>query len=254
MGIDLDQGDHSGCGRITTSGTPTIVRFVAKTLKAPYTSVTDVGAFFERVQTIAEPKPPKKVDSAWVESYQFKTAHPSAIPSMLRWLNVIDDEGESTGVWDDLRVDGTRETTLAKLVREAYKAVFDAVDVEKATSSDLRGAFVSAYSIGDPGRHIKCFLALCQQARIETAEEATSRESTQSGNAKPKQKPKPASTSSSSRKVTPRRERHAGKVTETTGVNVTLNVEIPADWSEEEILDRIAVVSRALGRSDQGDS
>lgn len=233
---------------------PGIVRFVAKTLKSPYTSVTDVDAFFERVQTIGEPKPRKRVDSAWVESYQFKTAHPSAIPSMLRWLNVIDDEGESTGVWNDLRVDGTRETTLAGLVREAYKAVFDAVDVEKATLRDLRGAFVSAYSIGDPGRHIKCFLALCQQAGIETAEEATSRESKQNGNAKPKAKPKPASTNSSSKTVTPRREPQARKVAETARVSVTLNVEIPADWSDDQIRERIAAITRALGRSDQGDS
>ena len=32
----------------------------------PYTSVSDVEAFFERVQKIAEPKPPKKIDSSWV--------------------------------------------------------------------------------------------------------------------------------------------------------------------------------------------
>lgn len=112
---------------------------MSKTLKAPYTSVSDVDAFFERVETIAEPKPPKKVDRAWVEGYQFKTAHPAAIPSMLRWLGAIGEEGESTGVWNDLRVDGTRQTTLARLVKEAYKPVFDAVDVEKATGRDLRG-------------------------------------------------------------------------------------------------------------------
>jgi hypothetical protein len=227
---------------------------VGKTLKTPYTSVGDIEAFFERVQTIAEPKPPKKVDSAWVESYQFKTAHPSAIPSMLRWLGVIDEESESAGVWNDLRVDGTRQTTLARLVKDAYGAVFDAVDVEKATARDLRGAFVSAYSIGDPGRHIKCFLALCQQAGIATAEEATARESKQNGDSKPKAKSKAAPTNGTSRPTTPRRARQTRAVPEASGVSVNLNVEIPADWSEEQIRERIAIVTRALGPSGQDDS
>jgi hypothetical protein len=91
-------GDHSR--QFVSSGTLSIVLGVEKTPKTPkppYTSVSDVDAFFDRVQTIAEPKSPKKVDSGWVESYQFQTAHPSAIPSMLRWLGVIDENWESTG-------------------------------------------------------------------------------------------------------------------------------------------------------------
>jgi hypothetical protein len=229
---------------------------VAKVLKTPYTSVSDVDAFFERVETIAEPKPPKKVDSGWVESYQFETAHPSAIPSMLRWLGVIDEEGESTSVWNDLRVDATRQTTLARLVREAYKGVFDAVDVENATVRDLRGAFVSAYSIGDPGRHIKCFLALCRQAGIATGEEAKARERNLKQNGETKTRRKPVSTSNgpSEAKVTPSGERHRTSARDASGVSITLNIEIPAGWTEEEIRQRIAAVARALEPVDEGDT
>ncbi len=225
---------------------------MARALKPPYTSVSDVNAFFERVQTIAEPKPPKKVDRAWIESYQFETAHPSAIPSMLRWLGVIDDDGESMGVWNDLRVDGTRQTTLARLVKEAYKGVVDAVDVENATARDLRGAFVSAYSIGDPARHITCFLALCQQAGIKTAA-ATARESKQKRDSKPSPKAgvstKGASKTPMGKQREPRRT-----VSDEGGVTVTLNVEIPASWTEDQIRERIAEVRRAVEPADAGDS
>jgi hypothetical protein len=239
------------------SGTPGIVRCVAKSLKIPYTSVSDVEAFFERVETIGEPKPPKKVDSAWVEIYGFQTAHPSAIPSMLRWLGVINEEGESTGVWNELRVDSTRQATLQRLVKEAYKGIFDAVDVEKAAQRDLRGAFVSVYSLGDPGRQIKCFLALCQQAGIKTAVETNSREresnAKQNGDAKPKAKaasPKDGSRTDTSKHRTLRKV--VSK--ETSGVTVALNVEIPPMWTEDEIRERIAAVMRALESADTGDS
>jgi hypothetical protein len=228
---------------------------VAKTPKIPYTSVSDVDAFFERVQTIAEPKPPKKVDSAWVETFGFKTAHPSAIPSMLRWLGVINDDGESTGVWNELRVDSTRQTTLEGLIKGAYSAIFDSVDVDSASLRDLRGAFVSAYSLGVPTRQISCFLALCKQAGIKTAVEATSREAKRNGEAKPKLKPtpKPKAAETNGARTTSRRESRK-VVTEGSGINVTLNVEIPAAWTEDQIRERIAAVARALEPADTGDS
>jgi len=37
---------------------------MAKSPTVPYTSVADVEAFFDRVENIGEPKPPKKVDRA----------------------------------------------------------------------------------------------------------------------------------------------------------------------------------------------
>jgi len=219
-----------------------------RSAKPPYTSVSDVDAFFERIQNIGEPKPPKKVDTAWVKNYDFETAHPSAIPSMLRWLGVINDQGESTGVWDKLRVDASRQATLEQMVRKAYKGIFDAVDVEKASGRDLRGAFVSVYSIGDSGRHIKCFLALCEQAGIKTAEAAHERE------AKPKEKaatkPKPKAATINRPETTTRTPKpHVPE-----GVAITANVEIPADWTEEQIRERIATVTRAIGSAGQSDS
>jgi len=218
----------------------------------PYTSVGDVDAFFERVERIAEPKPQKKVDTDWVKNYGFDTAHPSAIPSMLKWLGVINDEGESTGVWDKLRVGSSRQTSLEPLVRGSYKGIFDAVEVESATRADLRGAFVSAYSVGDSTRHINCFLALCRHAGIKTADEPKSRESKakqQSGEAKARR-----ATDSQRPAATKERPRAARQHRTAAGISVTLNVEIPAEWTEEQIRERIAAVTRAVESAGAGDS
>jgi hypothetical protein len=231
---------------------------MAKSPTVPYTSIGDVEVFFGRVANIGEPKPPKKVDGAWVESYQFQTAHPAAIPSMLRWLGVIDADGESTGVWNDLRIDAKRQETLTRLIKDAYSAVFESVTVENASESDLRGAFLSAYGLGDPRRQIKCFLALCHQAGIKTAVEVTSRgtdpKPRENGAPKPKAKSTAPSVTSGSAK--PKRTSEPKTVTTEAGggIHVTLNVEIPAEWTEQQIRDRVAAVSRALELADPGDS
>jgi hypothetical protein len=248
--------------QFVSSATPISVQSMAKNPTVPYTSVSDVEAFFERVENIGEPKPPKKVDRAWVESYQFQTAHPAAIPSMLRWLGVINEDGESTGSWNDLRIDSKRQETLTRLVKEAYSAVFDSITVESANERDLRGAFVSAYDIGDPGRQIKCFLALCQQAGIKTAVEAVSRAAEPKPRDNGAAKPKVSSSSNSGPKpkATTRTEKHQpGRrrvATTETGesIHVRLNVEIPAEWSEAQIRARVAAVTRALEPADSGDS
>lgn len=236
---------------------------MAQAVRTPYTSVSDVEAFFQRVETLAEPKPSRAVDSDWVKSYGFETAHPSAIPSMLRWLGVIDEDGKSTGVWNDLRVDGKREETLQRLIRTAYEGIFDAVDVEQASLRDLRGAFVQVYSLGDPARQIKCFLALCQQAGIPTAVEANSRSqagesrSTNSQQAKTKtQAPKKKPANPPARKpvsaVAASDSRRAVTTSDGTFI-ISLNVEIPSAWTEADIRERVASVARAVRAASAGD-
>lgn len=229
---------------------------VANPPKPPYTSVSDVDAFFERIERIAEPKPPKKVDADWIRNYDFETAHPSAIPSMLRWLRIINDEGESTGVWDKLRVESSRQATLEQLVRDAYKGIFEAIQVESATRGDLRGAFVTAYSVGDSTRHINCFLALCRHAGLQTA--VVAREPKEKPNAEsrttraPKSRSTPTKTAKDDSKTTARSQ--TKKAPEWSGISVTLNVEIPAEWTEEQIRERVVAVRRAVESADTGDS
>jgi hypothetical protein len=232
---------------------------MAQAARPPYTSVSDVDAFFQRVETLAEPKPSKTVDSDWVKSYGFETAHPSAIPSMLRWLGVIDEDGKSTGVWNDLRVDGKREATLQRLVKQAYEGVFEAIDVEHATARDLRGAFVQVHSIGDPARQIKCFLALCQQAGIPTAVEANSRSQPNDKAAKT-QKPRAKATPAKPDRTIPApskppRDKTKSQSSSTrVGISMNLNVEIPAEWTESDIKDRVSAVASAIRAADTSDS
>jgi hypothetical protein len=209
--------------------------------KPPYTSADAVDQFFSRIANIGEPKPPKAIDSQWVEDFGFDTAHPAAIPSMLKWLGVIDEEGVSTGVWNSLRVESTREETLARLIRESYAELFERVDVEGASLSDVRGGFINAYSLGDVARHVKCFKTLCDHAGIALAisspqsSKVTKSGTTKESRANTPKPPKPKTPAPRmNRAVAPQQ------------VSIALNVEIPAEWNEAEIQERIEIVNRAL--------
>ena len=107
-----------------------------------------------------------------------------------------------------------------------------------------------AYGIGDPGRQIKCFLALCRHAGIQTAEVAVLREQKQGSKATTETKPKRAGATNPRRSLVSPTERRGGSASlKPPPVAVALNVEIPADWTEEQIRDRVVVVTRALERA-----
>jgi hypothetical protein len=209
-----------------------------KQRRPPYASGADLDRLFDRMQSLAEPK---NIDTKWVKGYQLASAQPEALVSVLRWLGVIDQEGNSLGVWNELR--SGKSEPLARLVKESYSDIFSSVDVETADRKDLEGAFIAAYKTGNTGRVIKCFLALCGKADIPAA-------AAQKG-------------STGAEPVTPRPNRatakkvagHKGaKATGTAGtrtagdslVTISLNVEIPADWDAEAVRKRIALVQEAI--------
>lgn len=88
-----------------------------------------------------------------------------------------------------------------------------------------------------------------------TAEEATARDREPNQNGETKTRLMSASTGngSSKERATPRAEPRRNRAPEGSGISITLNVEIPAGWTEEEIRHRIAAVSRALEPADAGD-
>lgn len=218
-----------------------------KKLRPPYTSAADLDRLFERMRTIGDPG---TVSTKWVESYGLAASQPEGVVAALKWLNVIDKDGKSQGIWNDLRVPATRQETLTRLMHEAYEAIFSSIDVEQASRQDLEGAFISAYQSGDPGRPIKCFLALCQHAGIATA--ATQR-GTSSRAAKPADSAKSKSQNGTSKQatgarttpVTTRVKRRPSQGGES-HVTIALNVEIPADWSEDQVRERVEMIRRAV--------
>jgi hypothetical protein len=218
-----------------------------KQQRPPYASAADLTKLFERIGTIGDPG---NVDTKWVVSYKLAASQPEAIVSVLKWLKVIDHKGKSLGVWNDVRVAASRQKKLAELVRAAYDAVFERIDVEQAGLEDLQGTFIQAYGSGDPARHVTCFLALCAHAGISTkvkARPVARRFVKEPDAAAPRQSSAPPLQhgSVSSTKASMGSSGRDGPNWQTPPVTISLNVEIPAEWSEQQIRERLSSVRRA---------
>ncbi len=239
-----EDGHHddeaSGNGR--SAGAATATR--GKTRRPPYTSQADLDHLFERMATMGEPR--KAVDRAWVKSFDLAATQPEAVLSVLKWLGVIDEHGMSTGVWDELRIPASRQQTLKRLMEESYSEIFDQVDVTQATRETLRGAFITAYASGDPGKPIKCFLTLCGHAGIETKLSETRRGGARAVERSEPENRRQATRSRSGRHQPARRESPPPAPPARPAMSVTLNVEIPAEWPDDRVRERIAMLRKAF--------
>jgi hypothetical protein len=228
---------------------------MAERKRPPYTSAADVHALFEGMRT---KQAPKKIDTEWAEQYNLAPKQPEAVPKLLRWLGIIDKEGVVTAEsWDSVRVPRSRAAALNPLVRSAYSDVFERIDVEQATQDDLSGAFINAYRMGDPRKQVRCFLVLCEMAGIQTAAEAKTKPGPASGKAvgakgKGRNGSKPRETSKRGAGGTRKQQNRQVTLPQSNGVIVTLAIEIPADWNEDQIRDRLVTVSRVLGEAGLG--
>jgi hypothetical protein len=221
--------------------------------RPPEVAATDIDRLFERIRTIA---PPAKVDAAWARSFGLADA-----TIILSWLGLADQGGtvEDPTLWNRVRMPATREEALAALVRKSYDRIFATVDATLASREDLEGAFVNAYNLGDTRRYIRAFARLCRHAGIQIAAfEPVGEAAVGSAPANPpgpktvhgpgntnRAKPKPMNadeiSAAASTHLGPRRD-----VSQWSTAGINVNIEIPADWTEDQIRKRVAEVKKAL--------
>lgn len=219
--------------------------------KPPYTSTVDVETFLDKIKPLG---PPATVDAGWVEKYDMAVQQASGIVALTKWLGIVGDDGTTNReVWNEVRLPASQKATLDRLIRESYAAVFAAIDnIEEADRALLTSTFVHEYDLGDSRRYLACFLKLCEIAGIET--KAGSRGAGE-GRAKV----------DVPRRATTRREKATATTKGVTGgrrssgtgggvqgsrnglpVSISLNVEIPPEWDEEQIRERLAIVTKAV--------
>lgn len=205
-------------------------------VKPPWISRADLDAFFERSQRLGGPK---RLDSAWVSNYKLASANPDTVVGLLKWLGVVGADGlVNAANWDSLRVPATRKSYLKSLIEESFSGIFDAVEVPTATDEDLAGAFIEEYSVGDTTRQVRAFVALCEHAGIR-GPRPTKAARVVSGRAADK-----AEKAQNDMPKPPARTRH--KETTERGYSIAVKVEIPADWDENQVRDRLAMVKKNL--------
>lgn len=202
--------------------------------RPPITATSDIDAFFERMRTLAAPR---RIDQAWARDFRL---HKQVIP-MLAWIGVTNSIGEPDHErWNDLRAPRTRATSLDGALRQSYDPIFRQIDLVSATRTDLEGAFISAYQMGDPARYVRAFVALCRHAHLDLTafpKHAVDMGRTGRHEATPRdQSPKePIGTTG----ALPLRARLPG-------LSISLSIEIPATMDGPAIRSRLALVRDAI--------
>lgn len=211
----------------------------------PYTKATAIDSFFGLVEN---KKAPPVVDTEWAKSLDLEASRPSSVPKLLHWLGVIDRKGEpDKDRWEAIRHVDTRGEALEQLIRDAYSDLFDVTEAEKESRDQLRREFARVYDLGNADERVTCFLKLCDVAGMEMAATsggaATSSEDkarSDSGTRKSSGDTPKKRTQTKQQVRTPQPPNNDVKFT------VSLSVEIPPEWSEEQIAARVRAVQRAV--------
>jgi hypothetical protein len=209
-----------------------------KRITPPYATAAGLKLFFTKIKSLR----PTQVTKKWAEDNELPFAE--AIVNTMKFLKAVDKDGNLTPEFNRLRLEGEQfESTLASLVLDAYKPIFDQVaDVGSVSDRDLSNAFKTAYDVGAPARYVTPFLTLTELAGLRVPAAGTARASTG--------RVASARTTTKSKTGLPRSGSQSGK-SEKSGVvvgpvQVVLRLDIPWDATVEEIQARIRAI-QSLG-------
>jgi len=117
-----------------------------------------------------------KVDKAFLQDHKIASGNERTVISGLKFLGLIDKEGNATEDMNNLCVVGEkRKENLAKVVRYAYSLLFDEIkiDLEKVDPDTLINTFKTDYKMGSvttARRGAQIFVFLAQQAGISLSQ------------------------------------------------------------------------------------
>jgi hypothetical protein len=204
---------------------------------------------FERVRQMQKPA---RIDREWVSSFGLAQSQPEGVVGLLKWLRVVDANGGVDDVWTELRT--SPQPTLERLVRQSYAAVFDSIDVAVADRAMVDGAFITSYQTGSTSRPVAAFFVLCELAGIEVAARSQASAPRAPSPRKEAAPRRDGQVNARRRPVsdgTVRHERDGAVIPKETGraeVRVSINVDIPAEWTPEQVEARIHLVLASIGR------
>jgi len=131
----------------------------------PYGSVKWYEDFFKLLERIHI----DKVDAAFLKIHNIAVGNEYKLVSGLRFLDLVDEDGNATEKMATLRVVGNEFTkNLEKIVRDAYAVLVSKIDFEKALPSDLVNCLITDYHMArsTATRGAKIFVFLAQKSEI----------------------------------------------------------------------------------------
>lgn len=134
--------------------------------------------WYEQILKILDNRRIPRVDKTFLSNQNPKIAsgNESKLIAGLKFLGLIDKEGNATPLMDSLSLKGEkRRENLEKVVRTSYTLLFDKLKMDLANidSDTLTNAFLSDYGMGSPNTANQAaivFVSLAQKAGLQLSE------------------------------------------------------------------------------------
>ena len=132
--------------------------------------------WYKKFLELLEKRKITKVDKEFLRNQGIASGNETKFISGLKFLGLIDEEGNATEAMDSLGVLGEkRKENLKKIIQNAYSLLFDKVkiDLEKADAETLVNSFKTDYKMGSletAKQAAKIFVFLAQQAGLPMSE------------------------------------------------------------------------------------
>jgi hypothetical protein len=133
--------------------------------KYPYGRPSALEEIFKLIQE-EQGWNPSSINVSTLKTLAIAPSKESITINTLKFLGILDEMERPTPVFQDLR--SNFQQTLAKQVRESYKAIFDQIPVSRINQSSLVNFFMSAGFIEDTAEYQgSLFVFLCKTANID---------------------------------------------------------------------------------------
>lgn len=149
---------------------------ISTEINPPYGSVTRLSYVFNLFSTHNF----SQINSSFLKSRGFSGSDAAQTISSLKFLEIIDKEGNKTDRMTGLQLKGDERTkAILNIVKTAYAKLFDTVgEPNKLTKDELHNDFISIYKLSGrlASTAVPNFLWLCKEAGLEILESADIKE------------------------------------------------------------------------------
>lgn len=132
---------------------------------APYSRLEPIRKVLERIRNRGLPSP---ITSATLEELGIAVGNAYQVLQTLKFLDLIDEDGNLTVPYEQLRQASTQEypSVLADIIRKAYHHIFTIIDPATDDATQINDAFRKYDPPGQRDRMTWLFLGLCRMAGI----------------------------------------------------------------------------------------
>lgn len=205
-----------------------------KRVTPPYASWAQVKSFLDTIKALN----PKVINADYLKKNQMGGKDPSLLLATIKFLGLVDEQGNCTAKLDSIKVRGQEQyqKALQSIVREAYAEFFAAVDVEQADGKLIFNQMRSVYGCSPrvATAAAPLFLSLCEEANITTA----------------KQPQKLAPKTIAPKKERAAKEEGKQRVAPQQAV-CSFNISVTPEMTEDQILDQMRKAQSALRKFEQ---